>query len=124
MKCYVHNENESIGICKACQKAVCASCAVDTGRGLACSEECKNEVSDLNAIIDKSKRIYSIGSKPKLLPTNILMYFLFSILFFAWGIYNSLNWDRIDFFTMIMGVGFFIIGLIAYSKNKTINLNC
>ena len=124
MKCFTHNESESIGICKACQKAVCAKCAIDTGRGLACSQDCVNEVSDLNAIVDKSKRIYSIGSESKLLPTNILMYFLFSILFFSWGVYNSFNWERIDFFTMIMGIGFFIIGLIAYNKNKKLNLNC
>jgi hypothetical protein len=54
MKCFQHNENDSIGICKACQKALCASCVIDTGRGLACSQECANEVNDMNAIIDKS----------------------------------------------------------------------
>ena len=124
MKCFQHNENESIGMCKSCQKAVCVSCCIDTGRGLACSKECENEVNDLNAIVDKSKRIYSIGSNPKLLPTGILMYFLFSVLFFSWGVYNSFRWERIDYFPIIMGLGFFVIGLIAYSKNKKLNLNC
>jgi hypothetical protein len=111
-------------MCKSCQKAVCASCAIDTGRGLACSQKCENEVNDLNAIIDKSKRIYSIGSESKLLPTGILMYFLFSALFLSWGIYNSFHWKDIDYFTIIMGIGFLIIGFIAYNRNKKLNINC
>ena len=124
MKCYTHQDTDSIGICKACQKAVCSTCVIDTGRGIACSKECETEVHDQNAIIDKSKRIYSIGSSSKLPPTGIIMYFMFSLLFISWGIYNSVIRDRIDYFTILMGVGFFAVTIMAYIRNKKLNLNC
>lgn len=124
MKCFNHREADSVGMCKACQKAVCPSCLIDTGRGLACSDECATEVHELNAIVDKSKRIYSIGTKPRLLPTGILMYFMFASLFFFWGVYNSFQWNKIDYFTLLMGIGFFVVAIIAYVKNKKLNLNC
>ncbi len=78
MQCYQHNENVSVGLCKACQKAVCSVCATDTGRGLACSEPCSREVGVLNEIIDRSKQIYGIGSRSKLPPTGILFYLFFA----------------------------------------------
>jgi amino acid permease len=124
VKCFKHYETDSVGICKACKKAVCHSCLIDTGRGLACSDECVIEVNYSNEIIHKSKIIYSIGSKSKLLPTGILMYFMFSVLFFCWGVYNSFQWNKIDYFTMFMGITFFVIAIIAYNRNKRINLNC
>ena len=124
MKCYIHQEIDSVGICKSCQKAVCISCAIDTGKGIACSKECENDVYDLNAIIDKSKRIYSIGTSSKLPPTGIIMYFIFTLLFISWGIYNSMNRERIDYFTLLMGAGFLVITIMAYVRNKKLNLNC
>lgn len=124
MKCYQHQDTDSIGICKACQKAVCQSCVIDTGRGLACSPECEAEVHDMNAIIDKSKRIYSIGSSSKLPPTGIIMYFMFSLLFIAWGTYNTLHWTRPDYFTLLMGAAFLLITVMAYFRNRKLNINC
>jgi cbb3-type cytochrome oxidase subunit 3 len=52
------------------------------------------------------------------------MYFLFSVLFVSWGAYNSFQWGKIDYFTVIMGLGFLVIGVIAYNKNKKPNINC
>jgi len=123
MNCYSHRDQQSIGICKACQKAVCSECVVDTGRGLACSTECASEVNDLNAIVDKSKRIYSIGSSSNLPPTGIIMFFFFGLVFFGFGVYQSMNRDRIDYFAIIMGLGFLLMALISYVRNKKVNLN-
>lgn len=124
MKCYNHPESDSVGICKSCQKAVCPSCAIDTGRGIACSRECELEVNDLNAIIDKSKTIYSIGTNSRLPPTGIILYLMFSIIFISWGVYNSIQWDRVDYFTLLMGAGFFAITVVSYNRNKKLNINC
>lgn len=124
MNCYIHTNNQSVGICKACQKAVCKECAIDTGRGVACSEKCAEEVKVLNEIIDRSKHIYSIGSSKKALPTGIIMYGFFGIVFLGWGIYNSMKRTDPDYFAIIMGIGFIGIGLLAYMRNKKLNINC
>ncbi len=124
MNCFSHQNAPSIGICKACQKAVCVECVIDTGRGLACSAECDEEVKALNQIIDKSKRIYSIGSSSKLPPTGVLMFLFFGLIFTSVGIYQYLDRERLDFVSLSMGLGFIAFSVFSYYRNKNLNLNC
>lgn len=124
MHCYKHTETEAIGICKACNKAVCPECAIDTGRGIACSEACVNEIKELNEIVDRSKYVYSIGTSSKLPPTGIIMFAFFGAMFLAWGIYNSVARDRLDIFTILMGAGFIGITILGYIRNKKVRINC
>lgn len=124
MNCFNHQTESAIGICKACKKAVCASCAIDTGRGLACSQECENEVKALNMIVDKSKRIYSIGTSSKIPPTGVLMFLFFGAIFTSVGIYQYIEKGRFDFFALAMGLGFIAFSLFSYIRNRNLNLNC
>ena len=124
MKCYQHEERDSLGTCKHCHKAVCKECAIDTGYGLACSEACGEEVKILKEIMGKNAQIYNIGSNSKVPPTGVLMYGLFGIFFIAWGIYNSLNREKIDFFILILGIGFIAFGIYTYFRVRKLNLNC
>lgn len=124
MHCFKHIEADAVGICKACNKAVCSSCAIDTGRGLACSEVCVKEVKEINEIVDRSKQIYSISSSSRLPPTGIIMFAFFGVMFTAWGIYNSTIRDRVDYFTIVMGLGFIAVTFIAYIRNKKLRMNC
>lgn len=124
MKCFAHNEIDAVGICKACSKAICASCTIDTGRGIACSDTCSLEVDQQNQIIDKSKKIYSIGEKAPFMPTGLIVYFFFGIIFTGVSIFNFFHRGSIEWLSLLMGIGFIIIGLIAWHKNKHLNLNC
>lgn len=124
MHCYQHQENESVGICKACQKAVCTVCASDTGRGLACSEECAAEVNALNQIVDRSKQIYGIGSKSNLPATGILFYLFFAIAFSGFGLYPLTQERNIDWFPLVMGIGFFLFGTMSYIRTRKLQINC
>lgn len=124
MNCFAHQSDPAVGICKACQKAVCASCAIDTGRGLACSVECENEVKALNLIVDKSKRIYSIGTSSRIPPTGVLMFLFFGAVFTSVGIYNYIMKERFDFLSIAMGLGFIVFSLLSYIRNRNVNLNC
>ena len=123
MKCYTHH-TDSVGICKSCNKAVCSDCAIDTGRGLACCEACVAEVNDINVIMDKSKHIYGIGTNSKLPPTGILMYLFFALAVSGFGIFQSIIKSEPDYFLFVMGAGFFIVGALAWHRNKKLNLNC
>jgi hypothetical protein len=51
MKCFVHLSTDAIGICKSCGKGLCAGCAVDLTKGLACAGRCEKEVAALIAQI-------------------------------------------------------------------------
>lgn len=124
MKCFGHLQVDAIGLCKSCSKAVCADCVIDTGRGLCCSDICVTELSEQNQIIDKSKRIYSIGTKAPLIPTGLLMYFFFGFTFGGFGIFQTIKNGSPEWFLLVMGTGFLVVGVLAWIKNRKLNLNC
>jgi hypothetical protein len=57
MRCFVHHDNEAIAICRGCSKGLCAACAVDAGRGLACSPECAERACATDALVDQNLRL-------------------------------------------------------------------
>ena len=54
MKCFVHTSADSVGTCKHCSKGVCASCAIDTGDGIACSELCESHVKTMTTLMSSA----------------------------------------------------------------------
>lgn len=124
MNCFTHTENSAIGICKACNKAVCRECFLDTGNGLACSPDCEKEVREINSILARSKQIYNINAQGNRIPSGILVYIFFTVLFLGWGAFEYLARSRLNEFTLIMGLGFGVMGVILYRRMKKLNLNC
>jgi hypothetical protein len=57
MRCFQHEEREAVGTCKSCGKGICRTCAVDLGKGLACSGRCEADVRDLISLIDRNVRL-------------------------------------------------------------------
>ncbi len=124
MKCFNHIDQDAIGSCKSCCKGLCVECAHDTGEGLACKETCINDVKEINEIMDRSKKIYSIGTKAPLITSGVMVYFLFAALFGGIGVYDYLAKGRLKEFTFIMSFGFIIIGVYVLIKNRKLKLNC
>jgi len=66
LQCYTHRDVAAVGICKICGKGLCSSCAREIDRGLACSDAC-TELAGVNLqMIERAKRVYSIGHKPRI----------------------------------------------------------
>ena len=91
MRCFYHRDRDAVGECKACGKGVCAECAVDLGRGLACRDRCEDEAKALIALIDNNLRMAQ--KTPALLRTNRHTYVSSGALhivlggvFLAWGL--------------------------------------
>ncbi len=124
MLCFLHRSNAAVGTCKSCNKAVCAECFIDAGNGLACSAQCEQEVKDINAIIGRSKQVYNIGTKGSAIPSGILVYLFFSVLFLGWGAYEYATESRVNVFILVMGAGFALMGVIMYRRIKKLDLNC
>ena len=60
MNCYYHQSDSAVGLCKHCSKALCPTCAVDVGGGLACPG-CVDEVRELNNLISANR----VAAAPK-----------------------------------------------------------
>lgn len=51
MNCFKHREQQAIGICKHCYRAVCPTCMLQAAGAVVCSPECAAEVSKMDALV-------------------------------------------------------------------------
>ncbi len=70
MNCFYHQDVAAIGICKACSKGLCSTCAADLEFGLACTGRCEDQVRRLNQLVERNMRIAPvseqlIGAQPR-----------------------------------------------------------
>ena len=124
MKCFVHSDAVACGMCKSCHKGLCAECAFDSGEGLACKDSCEEKVDELNEMVSRSKKIYSIGTKPPLLSTATLMYLMFGILFIGYGAYRFFVTEITEGFSLLMGTAMLVMFAYALNKQRQTRLNC
>jgi hypothetical protein len=124
MNCYSHTESIAIGICKSCNKAVCKDCAIDTGLGLACAEECVKEVNDYNLTMKKAKQLYGLGEGGQKIPTGILLFWAIGAIIFGTGVYRYIAYEKLDFISLLMGGVFLILGYVGYARNKKVGISC
>src|SRR6266481_5373907 len=55
MKCFNHDASDAVAICKNCNKALCHTCAVDVGNGVACVGDCEQEVRAINELVRRNQ---------------------------------------------------------------------
>ncbi len=123
MNCFKHREAVSIGLCKACQKAVCDTCAIDTGSGLSCCESCTIIINEMHQIFEKNKAVYGISIGKKGISTVSITYGLFALLFFIYGIYSTRKYGELDILSLLMFLGAFAISIATYIRDKKLNIN-
>ncbi len=123
MECFTHNAAVAVGVCKTCGRAVCRSCAIDSGMFVTCSDACTREAIDLHEMNQRGKKIYGIGV-PKKVPSGVIMWVLFGALFGGFGIYQSYRHDQMDWFLLLFGALSFVIAFIAYRRTKEVGLQC
>jgi hypothetical protein len=125
MKCYRHRENQSIGICKSCGKAICQECVVEFPKGLACSVECEKDAKELITMNDRAKKIYGIGDyQSSRLPTGVLVWLLLSGLMWIVAGARYFILADLDYSSAAMATVFSIITIIVYRGSKRTGLNC
>lgn len=125
MICFQHRENQSIGICKSCGKAICQDCLIEFPKGLACSAECEKDGKELVEMNERGKKIYGIGVyQTNKLASGVLVWLLLSGV--MWGVV-ALNYyvlAQTDYGSAAMATVFSIITLIVYRASKRTGLNC
>jgi len=100
--CYYHPERPAVGLCKYCQRGLCSECAAHAGDSLACRNLHEEQVTDMEALMQKnilqSKRVGSDYLR------NTIFYGVVGILFVAFG-YSQLR------FLGLQAVVYLMIGL-------------
>ena len=118
MKCYVHEDEQAVGICKNCFKAVCRKCAIPDDRGfLACSETCKQELLIAYEMTERAKMAY--GLKSGRIPATIIW---LSIVGFAMTVFGllTLSVGTAGIFASFMGILLLVgSGIYYYNYKKS-----
>jgi len=81
--CYYHPDRSAVGLCKYCQRGLCADCAARAGDSLACNGLHEEQVQAMEALMQKnilqSKRVGSDYVR------NTIFYGVVGVLFSAFG---------------------------------------
>jgi hypothetical protein len=118
MKCFVHEDEDAVGVCKHCSKAVCKKCAVPNDHNfLVCSEICKQEALLSQEMMERAKMAY--GLKPGRLPASIIFLVAGGVLFLVYGCFLTISSDMTyAVFTLLMGLVFLITGGVYYYNQR------
>jgi hypothetical protein len=106
MRCFNHAHVEAVATCKHCFKGICRECAIDSGCGLACSPLCADEIKSLNAMINRSKKMYPIAAKNQF--RSAIWLLLTAAIFITLGL-----WIRDDFRFMAFFIGMGVLMLLG-----------
>jgi len=111
MRCFYHQDREAVGGCKSCGKGLCAECAVNLGKGLACRDRCEPDVQALIALVDRNialapatSRLIASGHVTRLV--TAILFLAMGLVFIAWGLTDP---ERLAFI-IILGACFLAYG--------------
>jgi sulfite exporter TauE/SafE len=116
MVCFYHPDRPAVGLCKACQRGLCAGCAALVDDTLACKNRHEAQVHDLTVLTQKtlvqSKRAGSDYVR------NTIFYGVVGTLFTAFGA-SQLNWLGLQAVVyMLIGVALLWAALANYLESR------
>ena len=116
MVCFYHPGRRAVGLCKYCQRGLCADCASPAGDSLACKGLHEEQVRTLEALMQKnilqSKRVGSDYLR------NTIFYGVVGILFSAFGV-SQIQWLGLQAVVYLMiGLALLWAALANYLESR------
>ncbi|GAB4433501.1 MAG: hypothetical protein Kow002_20960 [Anaerolineales bacterium] len=86
MQCFYHPDQPALGVCKHCQRGLCAACISEVDDSLACKDRHEGEAAGLNLLARRNLlQAQRMGSNYR---RNAIFYFLSGALFTGFGLYQ------------------------------------
>ena len=108
MKCFTHQAKDAVGICKACNKGICAECAADLGHSLACKSSCVEQAHLMDST--SKQRLSALKSSKRYQNLTPAFMVVMGLLLAYFGKYR---YPRSEF-TLTMGFGLLVFAGIYY----------
>lgn len=124
MQCFIHHGEPAVGVCRSCHKAVCDKCLIDTGKGLACSEECKKDILETDKVIGINKKVYGVGQDKKRIQPGVVINGCFAAVFLGMAAFIYFTTSKVEYFLLVMGLVFAGITIYVYRRARELGLNC
>ena len=113
MQCFFHRDTAAVGICKTCGKGVCPACAREVDRGLVCSDPCADHASTNLEIVERAKRVYSIGENRPKIPVNSWFLGIFGLICVCFAAFQW--WDNSPLWPVVVVTGSLGLLFVAFS---------
>ena len=116
MNCYYHPDRPAVGICKHCQRGLCADDAALVEDSLACKGRHEQQVRGLNLLAERG--ILQAGRMGSAYVRNAVFYFLTGALFTGFGIYQ-VRWTGIQgLFLLFIGLFLLYAAIANFAESR------
>jgi len=107
MRCFVHRDQDAIGVCKSCQKGLCPVCAVEHDYGLSCKGACEEKAALYERLIQRTRTLTDVQRRFRYVYAGFVL--LMGLTFAIWGVWYGEPWN----FATLLGVVFIVYGLLV-----------
>ncbi len=112
MKCYYHHDVDAIAICKNCNRGLCAQCAAEVGKSIACKSTCVAEVEALDSALQRSMKSFETNRR-------VYAQFAFGMLLVGLGFIVTSFFLRLTAgLTIFVGIIFLLGAPYMYSASR------
>lgn len=121
MRCFYHQDKDAVGTCKSCGKGLCAECAVDLGKGLACRGRCEADARAVISLIDRNIQLQPtttrlIQASGSARVAGSLFFLVTGLAFLVFGLTS----EREMSFVSILGGCFLAYGLFVFLWSRRV----
>lgn len=107
MRCYVHQDQEAVGVCRGCQKGLCPVCAVDHGYAISCKGACEAKVAVQERLTLRASTLTDTQRRFRYVYAVFIL--IMGLAFAGWGVWYGQPWN----FSTLLGAVFIVYGLVA-----------
>ncbi len=118
MVCFYHPDKPAIGICKHCQRGLCAECAAVVDDVLACKGRHENEVHALEQLANRT--LVQSGRVVSAYLRNGIFYGLVGLLFagFGWMQVRFLGYQAVFF--ILIGIFLLYVSIANFLESRKV----
>lgn len=116
MVCFYHPDKAAVGLCKHCQRGLCAECAALVEDSLACKGHHEERVRGLNLLAERG--ILQAGRMSANYARSAWFYLLTGLLFAAFGLYQ-LRWMGVQaLFLLFIGLFLLYVSVANFFESR------
>ena len=105
MQCFYHPDQPALGICKYCNRGICAECISEVEDSLACKNRHEEKVRVIDQLVERN--LLQAGRVGSVYRRNAIFYFLSGALFSGFGLYQ-VKWAGLSGLFLLF-IGLFLL---------------
>jgi hypothetical protein len=102
MRCFYHQTNEAVGLCRHCGRGLCPDCAADTTGGLACKGNHEDQVQRVAEMV--ARNVSTVGTPGLAQYLTTIALALIAVGFLGFGAFSIRDGETSGWLLILLGV--------------------